>query len=178
MTVPETLLPVDKRAQLAINVVSGVVCAVVAFLILGPRPSWAVGMVDVSALPAVNASFNGLTGVLLVAGFAAIKAGRQRLHKSLMISAFASSTMFLVSYVTYHWFSAGPAHYEGGWRGIYLAILGSHIVLAAVILPFALTTLLRGLTGRIVAHKRVAPGTLAMWLYVSVTGVTIYWMLY
>ncbi len=161
-----------------IYVVSGVLCLVVGYLIMGPRPEWAVGRVDVSGLPLVNASFNGLTGILLLAGFAAIKAGRKELHKRLMLAAFGSSTAFLCSYVVYHWFSAGPRHYEGDWKLFYLGILFSHIVLAAVILPFALNTLWRGWTGRIEEHRRIAPGTLATWLYVSVTGVTIYWMLY
>lgn len=166
------------RGQQVIYVVSGVLCAAVAFLILGPRPQWAVGMVDVSGLPAVNATFNGITGLLLLAGFGAIKAGRRELHKRLMLAAFATSTAFLSTYVVYHWFSAGPTHYAGGYRGLYLVILFSHVVLAAVILPFALNTLWRGWTGRIEEHRRIAPGTLATWLYVSATGVAIYWMLY
>ncbi len=167
----------DRRFQLGINVVSVVVCAIVAFLMFGPRPDWAIGMVDVSRLPALNATLNGITAVLLLAGFGAIKMGYKGVHKGLMIAAFCMSTAFLTSYVTYHWFSAGPAHYSGSHRALYLTILLTHIVLAALILPFALNTLMRGLTGRIVAHKRIAPGTLAMWLYVSVTGMTIFWML-
>ena len=158
--------------------VSVVLCAAVAFLILGPRPGWAVGAVDVSALPAVNATLNAVAGLFLVAGFAAVKTGRIELHKRLMLAAFASSAGFLVSYVIYHWFSAGPKLYEGEWRTLYLVILFSHIVLAAVILPFALNTLWRGWSGRIESHRKIAPGTLATWLYVSVTGVVIYGMLY
>ena len=170
--------PGTDRGQQVIYAISAVLCAAVAFLILGPRPEWAVGKLDVSFLPTVNASFNALTVVLLVAGFGAIKAGRIELHKRLMLSAFVSSTLFLTSYVVYHWFKAGPKPYEGDYRGFYLVILLTHIVLAAVILPFALNTLWRGWTGRITEHKRIAPGTLATWLYVSVTGVAIYWMLY
>ena len=172
-TAPET-----DRGQQVIYVVSAVLCGVVGFLILGPRPDWAVGRIDVSGLPAVNATLNGITGLLLLAGFGAIKAQRIELHKRLMLSAFGSSTAFLSTYVVYHWFSAGPKLYEGGYRGLYLFILLTHIVLAAGILPFALNTLWRGWTGRIVEHKRIAPGTLATWLYVSATGVAIYWMLY
>ncbi len=172
------VVPEGGAAQRAIIALSVALCAVVAFLILGPRPQWAAGAVDVSALPALNAALNGLAGVLLLAGYAAVRAGRRELHKRFMLGAFAASAAFLTSYAVYHWFSAGPRHYEGAWRGTYLAILFSHIVLAAGILPFALTTLWRGWTGRIEAHRRIAPGTLAAWLYVSVTGVIIFWMLY
>lgn len=166
------------RGQQVIYAISAVLCAAVAFLILGPRPQWAIGMVDVSALPTVNATLNAITGLLLVAGYAAIRAKRIELHKRLMLSAFGSSTAFLSTYVVYHWFSAGPKLYEGDYRGLYLFILFTHIVLAAIILPFALNTLWRGWTGRIQEHRRIAPGTLATWLYVSVTGVAIYGMLY
>ena len=166
------------QAERLLNGLSVVLCLVVAFLILGPRPDWAVGMVDVSGLPTVNASLNALTGSLLVLGYVAIKAGRRELRKKLMLSAFCSSSLFLSVYVVYHWFSAGPTPYEGAYRGIYLFILFSHIVLAAIILPFALNTLWRGWTGRLEAHKRIAPGTFWTWLYVSVTGVAIYVMLY
>lgn len=166
------------RYQRPVYIVSAVLCAAVAFLILGPRPEGLAGSVDVSGLPAVNATLNGLAALLLAAGFVAIKQKRITLHKRLMLSAFATSGLFLCSYVVYHWFSAGPRHYEGGFRGLYLIILFSHIVLAAVILPLALTTLARALTGSIEAHRRIAPRTLAIWQYVSVTGVVIFWMLY
>lgn len=171
-------MPDTDRGQQLIYAISAVLCAVVAFLILGPRPEWAVGKVDVTLLPTVNAALNATTGALLIAGFAAIKAKKIELHKRLMLSAFATSSAFLTTYVVYHWFKAGPKPYEGDFRGIYLFILLTHIVLAAVILPFALNTLWRGWTGRIVEHRRIAPGTLATWLYVSATGVLIYWMLY
>ena len=166
------------RDEKFLNGLSVVLCLVVAFLILGPRPEWAVGQVDVSALPTVNATLNSITALLLVAGFTAIKQGRRELHKRLMMTAFCSSSLFLLVYVIYHWFSAGPTPYEGDFRAVYLFILFSHIVLAAVILPFALNTLWRGWTGRLVAHRRIAPGTFWTWLYVSVTGVAIYAMLY
>lgn len=165
-------------AERGIRALSVAICLVVAVLILGPRPEWAVGRVDVSALPTVNATLNGVTTALLLAGYAAIRTRRVTLHRRLMLSAFGSSAGFLVSYVVYHWFSAGPRHYEGAWRGLYLGILLTHVVLAAGILPFAMETLYRGWTGRIVEHRRIAPRTLAVWLYVSVTGVVIFWMLY
>ena len=93
-----------------------------------------------------------------------------------MLTAFALSAAFLMSYVTYHTFSVGPARYEGAYRGLYLFILLTHIPLAAIILPLALTTLARGWFGAIDQHRRIAPYTLGLWLYVSVTGVAIYWM--
>lgn len=161
-----------------IRAISIVLCLAVAFLILGPRPEWAKGAIDVSALPTVNASLNGLSVVLLLAGFGAVKSGRIELHKKLMISAFCTSAAFLVTYVIYHWFQAGPAEYTGAYRTAYLVILATHVVLAAVILPFAMDTIWRGWSGRIAEHKAIAPGTLATWLYVGITGVVIYGMLY
>jgi putative membrane protein len=162
--------------QRGIYALSGVLCLVVAFLVLGPVPGGMAGTVDVSYLPFVNATLNSVTAVLLLAGFAAVKTSRIELHKRLMSASFGSSTLFLLSYVTYHWFSEGPAIYQGAFRGLYLFVLFSHIVLATIILPLALTTLARGWFGAIPAHKRIAPATLAIWLYVSVTGVLIVWM--
>ncbi len=161
-----------------IYALSAVVCAVVAFLILGPRPEGVAGSVDVSALPWVNAGLNSATTLCLVAGFVAIKTGRTVLHKRLMSTALGLSTVFLGVYITYHWFSAGPVHYEGSFRGLYLFVLATHIVLAAAILPLALTTWFRGWTGEVVSHRRIAPATLGIWLYVTVTGVLIVWMVH
>jgi len=164
------------KVQRGVYALSAVLCLVVAGLVLGPVPPGMKGAVDVSMLPFVNASLNLLTATLLVAGFVAVKTGRIEGHRRLMTSAFGTSTLFLLSYVTYHWFSEGPAVYEGGFRGLYLFILFTHIVLAALILPLALTAGLRGWFGAIDAHRRIAPATLAVWLYVSVTGVLIVWM--
>lgn len=164
------------RVQRAIYALSAVLCLAVAGLVLGPVPAGMAGTVDVSALPFVNATLNALTASLLVAGFVAVKSGRIDWHRRLMSTAFGSSTLFLLSYVTYHWFSEGPAIYGGAYRSLYLFVLFSHIVLAAIILPLALTTGLRGWLGAIPSHRRIAPATLAVWLYVSVTGVLIVWM--
>ncbi|MEZ4234641.1 MAG: DUF420 domain-containing protein [Myxococcota bacterium] len=153
--------------------VSVVICAVVALLVLGPRPEGVAGAIDVSALPWVNAGINATTTLLLLAGFAAIKARRVAVHRALMTSALGCSALFLISYVVYHWFSAGPTRYEGAFRVPYLIMLATHVVLAAVILPAALTTWLRGFSGQIGPHRRIAPATLALWLYVSITGVLI-----
>lgn len=159
-----------------VGAVSALVCVVVAALILGPRPEGVAGAIDVSALPWVNAGINALTTVLLVAGFVAIRLRRIALHRALMTSALACSALFLVSYVVYHWFSVGPTRYEGPGRALYLVMLLTHVVLAAAILPAALTTWLRGFSGQVAPHKRIAPATLAVWLYVSITGVLITWM--
>lgn len=161
-----------------IYIVSAVICAAVAFLILGPRPEATRGALDVSALPAVNASFNALTTALLLTGWYLVKKRRIAQHRVAMLAAFASSTAFLVSYVVYHTFKEAPRAYEGSMRGLYLFILLTHIVLAASILPLALITLYRGWSGQIARHRKIARVTLPLWLYVSATGVTIYAMLY
>lgn len=161
-----------------IYIVSAVLAAAVAFLILGPRPAGMEGALDVSALPLVNASLNGTCAVLLVAAVIAVKRGAIRWHKRLMLSAFTVSAAFLVSYVIYHWFKAGPKPYTGGLRGLYLTILISHVVLAAVALPMQLITLYRGWREQLDRHRRIARVTFPLWLYVSVTGVVIYFMLY
>ncbi|MCB9545716.1 MAG: DUF420 domain-containing protein [Myxococcales bacterium] len=159
-------------------VVSILLAAAVAFLILGPRPAGMAGALDVSGLPVVNATLNGTAAVLLVAAFLAIKARNIPLHRRLMFTAFAVSAGFLVSYVIYHWFKAGPRPYVGDHKGLYLGILFSHIALAAVVLPLQLFTLYRGWRDERARHRRLARVTLPMWLYVSVTGVVIYVMLY
>ena len=134
---------------------------------------------DVSDLPALNASLNALATACLVAGYVSIRRGRQLVHKRFMLAALAASAAFLTSYVIYH-ANAGsrPFPGQGGIRVLYFAILATHVPLAALILPLALVTVFRGLTARLDAHVRVARWTLPIWLYVSVTGVLIYLMLY
>jgi putative membrane protein len=161
-----------------ILIISAIICLAVGFLILGPRPEGMRGRIDVGALPTVNASLNALTTVLLLAGLALVKARRIVWHKRAMLTAFATSSLFLVSYVVYHWCKEGPRHYQGPHRGLYFFILITHIVLAAVILPLALRTLYWGWRDAIAQHKKIARVTFPLWLYVSVTGVVIYCMLY
>ena len=161
-----------------IFVLSLVICGAVAFLLLGPRPEGVAGTLDVSMLPFVNASLNATTIVLLMTGLLFIKLKRIEWHRNTMLTAFGSSSAFLVTYVLYHWFTPGPKMYEGDFRGFYLFILGTHIVLATVILPMALLTLYRGWTDQRPKHRALARITLPIWLYVSVTGVVIYGMLY
>jgi uncharacterized membrane protein YozB (DUF420 family) len=136
-------------------------------------------MITVSDLPAVNATLNGIAAILLIVGYVFIKRGEQRRHQWCMLGALATSALFLVSYVTYH-LNAGsrPFPGQGPIRLVYLAILITHIVLAAVIVPLALITATRGLRSQFDRHVRIARWTLPIWLYVSVTGVVIYLMLY
>jgi putative membrane protein len=132
-----------------------------------------------SDLPAVNATLNGLAGAFLLAGYVLIRRGDAVLHKRCMLAALVTSTLFLLSYVTYHAFAGSrPFLGQGPIRFVYFAILISHVVLAAVIVPMALTTARHGLHGQYNRHVRIARWTLPLWLYVSVTGVVIYWMLY
>ncbi len=136
-------------------------------------------MIPLSALPGINASLNSISALLLAIGYILIRRGRVAAHRFCMLSAFATSTLFLLSYLTYH-FQVGSVPYEGqGWvRPLYFSILISHIILAAAIVPLALVTLVRAVRGKFERHKRIARCTLPIWLYVSVTGVIVYWMLY
>jgi uncharacterized membrane protein YozB (DUF420 family) len=136
-------------------------------------------MIDYSTLPALNAFLNGTAAVLIGTGIYLIKTGHQRAHRAVMISAFVASSLFLVSYVTYH-LHIGSKHFPGtGWvRTLYFGILLTHTVLAAIVVPLVLITLTRGLKGRFESHRPIARWTYPVWLYVSVTGVVIYLMLY
>ena len=134
---------------------------------------------SVSSLPLVNALLNSLATVLLVCGYVAIRRGKIQVHRALMLSAFGTSVLFLVSYLIYH-YHAGSKPYPGtgALRVIYLTILATHIPLAALIVPLALLTAFRGLRSQFDRHVRIAVWTFPIWLYVSVTGVVIYLMLY
>lgn len=133
---------------------------------------------DLSFMPGVNAVLNATAATLLVAGLAAIRAGRRELHKRLMVSAFAASAVFLVGYVLYH-YAHGDTSYrgEGPMRILYFTVLISHVVLSIAMLPMILTTFYLAARRRFSSHKRLARWTLPIWLYVSVTGVMIYFML-
>ncbi|MGH9363507.1 MAG: DUF420 domain-containing protein [Thermoanaerobaculia bacterium] len=130
-------------------------------------------------LPALNAFLNGTSAVLLSLGYLTIRKKRIAAHRALMVAAVAVSALFLVSYVVYH-LQVGSRRFPGtGWvRPVYFSILISHTVLAAAIVPLVLITLARGLRRRHPAHERIARWTLPLWMYVSVTGVVIYFMLY
>ena len=133
---------------------------------------------DRSALPSINATLNSITTILLVFGYILIRQKKRKLHKNIMLTAFGTSAAFLVSYVIYHWFKSGPKEYLGNYSEIYFFILITHIVLAAIIVPLALLTLYRGWSENLSKHRKIAKITLPLWLYVSVTGVVIYLMLY
>jgi putative membrane protein len=136
-------------------------------------------MLQVSDLPALNASLNATAGVLLAIGYWLIRHGRIRQHRAVMIAACVTSTLFLTSYVIYH-AQAGSKRFEGtGWtRPLYFTILVTHVTLAAAVLPLAVVTLTRGLRARYDLHRRIARWTFPIWMYVSVTGVIVYLMLY
>lgn len=134
---------------------------------------------NVSDLPALNASLNGLSAVFLTAGYRYIRKKNMPAHRVCMLAAFTVSTLFLISYVIYHAQVGSVRFQHQGWiRAVYFAILITHVALAAVILPLAIVTLSRALREKFDRHRRVARWTLPLWLYVSVTGVVVYVMLY
>ena len=133
----------------------------------------------ISALPAVNAILNGTSALLLVSGYLLIRRRKVTAHRACMVTAFVVSTIFLMSYLTLRYY-AGMTRFAGqGWiRPVYFTILVSHTVLAVTIVPLALVTLSRALKSRFDKHVRLARWTLPLWLYVSVTGVLVYVILY
>jgi putative membrane protein len=133
----------------------------------------------IADLPALNATLNGLAAILLLIGYREIRLGRMARHRAAMIGACVTSTLFLASYVTYHAHAGSrPFAGQGPIRIVYFTILISHVLLAAAILPLALITLTRALRERFDRHRSLARWTLPIWLYVSVTGVAVYFMLY
>lgn len=136
-------------------------------------------MIPYAALPTVNAILNATSACLIVAGYLAIRSRRQARHRALMLAAVTTSTLFLGSYLVYH-AHAGTTRFTGPppVRALYLAILGTHTVLAVVIVPLVILALARALRGQYDRHRRIARIAFPIWLYVSVTGVVIYLMLY
>jgi putative membrane protein len=135
--------------------------------------------VTVHDLPAVNASLNAASGVLLLCGYVLIRARRIALHRAVMIAAFATSSLFLICYVVYHaQVGSVPFARHGFVRPLYFTILITHVVLAAAVPPLAIITLTRALRGRYPQHRRIARWTFPIWMYVSVTGVLVYVLLY
>jgi uncharacterized membrane protein YozB (DUF420 family) len=133
----------------------------------------------ISILPSVNATLNATAAVLLVWGYLLIRRKQIQTHRKVMLSAFVVSSLFLVCYLVYH-FQVGSVHYAktGAIRAVYFSILGTHTLLAAAVPPLAIVTLSRALRARFDKHRRIARWTLPVWLYVSVTGVVVYLMLY
>jgi len=136
-------------------------------------------MLPLTLLPTLNAILNALSAIFLVNGYLYIRRRKIAAHKRCMIAAVVTSSLFLVSYLTYH-YQIGSKHFEGQGpiRAVYFSILVSHTVLAATIVPLVLMTLRRALKGNFERHAHLARRTLPVWLYVSVTGVVVYWMLY
>jgi len=134
---------------------------------------------DYSIFPVINATLNGTSAVLLLIGRNLIKRGRMAAHRAVMITAVAVSTLFLISYLYYH-AHVGSVHFKGRGlsRPIYFSILISHTLLAAAIVPLVIITLSRALRERFDRHRAIARWTYPLWLYVSITGVVIYFMLY
>ena len=130
-------------------------------------------------MPALNATLNGLSGVWLLIGYTFIRRKNIRMHRRFMLAACTTSLLFLISYLTYHAF-AGTTRFQGtGWsRPVYFTILLTHTVLAAAIVPLAIVTVWNGLKMRVDFHRRVARVTFPLWMYVSVTGVLVYFFLY
>lgn len=154
--------------------------AAIAFLgwLLVLREGGGSGGPDLRFMPAVNAALNATAATLLVLGFAAIRSGRRELHKRLMVSAFAASAVFLVGYVIYHYAHGDTAYTgEGAMRIVYFTVLITHVLLSIVMLPMILTTFYLASKERFATHRKLARWTLPIWLYVSVTGVAIYFML-
>jgi putative membrane protein len=134
---------------------------------------------SISDLPVVNASLNGLSAVFLTAGYIFIRRNNQAAHRTCMVSAFVTSSLFLVCYLTYHFFAGRTVFKDPAWfRPIYVVLLVTHTVLAVVIVPMVLITLNRALKQRFDLHKKIARWTWPIWMYVSVTGVIIYILLY
>jgi len=136
-------------------------------------------LITLQDLPALNASLNAVSGLLLVVGYFLIRRGQVQRHRLCMLAAVATSSLFLISYLTYH-AQVGSVRFtrQGLVRPVYFSLLISHVTLAALVLPMALVTLSRGLKARFGAHRRIARWTLPVWLYVSVTGVLVYVLLY
>jgi putative membrane protein len=136
-------------------------------------------LISISQLPSLNAALNSLSAIFLITGYCFIKSKRVSAHRTCMLSAFGCSTLFLISYLVYH-YQVGSVPFKGqGWiRTVYFAILITHTILAIAVVPLALMTLSRALKERFAAHRRIARWTFPVWLYVSVTGVVVYVMLY
>ncbi len=136
-------------------------------------------MIDYTQLPGLNASLNALSAIFLSVGYVFIRQRHIGRHRACMLAALATSALFLTSYVVYHWqVGSVPFAGQGVVRRVYFAILITHIILAVVIVPLVLVTVSRALTRRFDRHRTIARVTLPLWLYVSVTGVVIYLMLY
>jgi putative membrane protein len=171
-----TAEPLPPQARWLVNTLSIVVPLVVA-LLLGIREKVDLGAWT-KVLPHAIGAINATTSLLLVAGFAAVRAKRIGLHRACMISALMLGAAFLVCYVTYHLSNESTRFGGQGWiRPVYYGVLLSHIALSLIVLPLVLRAFLFAVLGRVAEHRRVARFAFPIWLYVSVTGVIAYWMI-
>jgi len=167
----------DSRYLVLIAVLSIAIPVVVAYLFYMPKGN-DHSAVDVSFLPKLHAILNSLTAVALITGYYFIKTGQQIKHRASMLVAFSLSALFLISYVTYHYFGKSTAFGgEGIIRSVYFFVLLTHIFLAAIIVPLVLLTVYFAITGQFRKHNRIARWTFPVWLYVAVTGVVVYFMI-
>jgi putative membrane protein len=176
MSSDAAVAPRASRAFFALNaLLSASALAFIAFILTRGKST---GGPDLSFMPAINASFNALSALCLVLGYVAIRRKKISVHRSLMVSAFASSALFLVGYLSYH-FVHGDTKFtgSGGVRVVYFALLISHILLSISVLPLALTSFYFAFTRAFARHRRLNRVFLPIWLYVSVTGVVIFFML-
>jgi putative membrane protein len=167
----------DTKYLVLIAVLSVAIPLVVAFLLFVPQTG-KLGDVDVTFLPKLHALLNSLTAVALLVGYNFIKKGNIRYHRFSMVTAIVLSSFFLISYVTYH-YQVAPTSYggEGPLRTIYYFILITHIVLAAIIVPFVLLSVYFAISNQIERHRRISRWTFPLWLYVAVTGVLVYFLI-
>lgn len=166
----------EKAILRVIYAVSAVLLAAVVVIYNLPKAAHIPAFVPF--LPRLNALLNGACTILLVVSFIAIKSGRVALHKRLNLATFALSTCFLLSYVTFHTFGVETRFPAGHpWRAAYLAILLSHILLAAAVVPLVLVAMYRGLAGHVAQHRALAKWTFPVWLYVTTSGVVVYLMI-
>ena len=166
----------DRRFMIANAAVSALALSLLAWLLLIRRA--APGAVDLAFMPAVNAGLNALAAVLLVAGYRAIKRRDRQLHKRLMVSAFCASSLFLIGYVSYHYVHGDTKFTgQGAVRTVYFSVLISHVLLSMAIVPMALASFYYAYQARFATHAKITRILLPIWLYVSVTGVAIFFML-
>ena len=166
----------DKAVSRIIIGVTIAVLVLIVVLHFMPKPAAVPDIVK--HCPLLNAILNGTCSVLLIASYIAIRNKKVTIHKRLNVTAFVLSAIFLLSYVAYHSFGKETLFpKDNPWRPVYLSILSSHIILAAVVLPMVLITFYRGLTNQVIKHRKLARWTLPIWLYVTITGVVVYLMI-
>jgi putative membrane protein len=172
----EVTAATERLAAWVIGALTAIVIGAIAIVIYVPRGGHADGS---SWLPEINASLNGTAAVLLSTGYVFIRRRRVAAHRACMIAAFAASSLFLITYLIHHARVGSVAFHGAAWlRPVYFGLLVPHIVLAAVVVPLALTTIYLAWSGRFDRHRRLARVTLPIWLYVSVSGVLVYVLLY